>query len=204
LLLTLLSSFVTQAALMIAAAVLGLLFLEVAAGYLRFSQTLGSSMVLQREPYSACVFGQADPYIQLTVKVDGAEEATLMSHWLTGEFRQCLRPRPAGGPHEASRPTSSQIDARCHPFGAANCAYLSVLCRQIEVTNAVNESDILKDVMFGEVWPLVPPIRVPAVVYEAKTCIPGSGRRYLMSILFTCGVLTLSCPVSGVDVRGAE
>jgi hypothetical protein len=81
----------------------GLLTLAaVGAQSLQLAATLGSHMVLQQAPLSACLYGTAAPGLGITVLVDGEEDQGGVSS-SEGRWEVCLTPREAGGPHEVSK-----------------------------------------------------------------------------------------------------
>lgn len=65
----------------------------------KLANTLGSNMVLEHAPSSACLFGQAKGGVQIQIFLDGNLN-TQGSANSAGDWRVCLTPQASGGPHE--------------------------------------------------------------------------------------------------------
>jgi hypothetical protein len=69
------------------------------ASALELSNQFASSMVLQREPLSACLHGAAAAGERVTLTLFGVPSAWQSMTDATGHWRVCMDPQPAGGPH---------------------------------------------------------------------------------------------------------
>lgn len=68
---------------------------------LKLANTLGSHMVLQRAPLSACLWGWTEPLSQISISIDGSLSAQGKAA-VNGGWKVCLGPQPAGGPYTVS------------------------------------------------------------------------------------------------------
>ena len=69
------------------------------ASALDLSNQFASSMVLQREPLSACLHGAAAAGERITLTLVGGPSSWQSMTDATGHWRVCMDPQPAGGPH---------------------------------------------------------------------------------------------------------
>jgi len=69
---------------------------------LRLSSTLGSHMVLQSSPASACLYGWGTPLEAIKVKINGVVDNDGIVE-KDGSWTVCLTPQVAGGPNEVRR-----------------------------------------------------------------------------------------------------